>query len=607
MRALWLATALMACGVGNPKADTATRDTGAVTGTPAGATASSTSSGTTATGSTTTPSGTTSSTETTGSTEPTDTADTGSSSGTTSTSAETDRDGDGLSDSEEAKLGTDPDNPDTDGGGLTDGAELHYGRDPLNGADDKVDVMPDAPELRYVGRWVDVDPSRPWAGWQGASVSATFDGTAVSVVLDPGGQSEWFRFVIDGDHHGSTKVLIDDGARTTVAARGLEPGPHTIEVVKETNGGSRTVLLGMEIAGAGLVAPPPAPTRKIVFIGDSNLAGSSLEHESDRWGKQYMGAHFTYAGVASRRVDATFHNLAIGGETLGSMQRKLDRVDPYTEFPQWDFVRDAPDAIVMNLGANDVGRPEEDIRASYHSILDDIRSLWGAEVHIVVFNAWGWDAREPANYTGDVVAERDDPNLSVATFPWVFEQWHGCETDHAGMAEVLVQHLDATLGWSPGPSDVVSGYGVDGSVANGGFEQVAPFGGYGWRYRLDAGVVRLVDPSQAHSGEAFLRLNDGARTHQPNPARAGQTVTARLWVKGASADDEVRVMIDFRDQTMYTPPLQVTERVFALDTSWQEIVLEAEAPALDVWHTRLSIGSEPGSTVDVDDISMETE
>ena len=39
----------------------------------------------------------------------------------------------------------------------------------------------------------------------------------------------------------------------------------------------------------------------------------------------------------------------------------------------------------------------------------------------------------------------------------------------------------------------------------------------------------------------------------------------------------------------------------------REIVLEAVAPALDVWHTRLSIGSEPGSTVDIDDISMETE
>jgi hypothetical protein len=44
-----------------------------------------------------------------------------------------DADGDGLSDAEEANLGTDPHNPDTDGDGLTDGAEINvYGTRPLN-------------------------------------------------------------------------------------------------------------------------------------------------------------------------------------------------------------------------------------------------------------------------------------------------------------------------------------------------------------------------------------------------------------------------------------------------------------------------------------------
>ena len=32
---------------------------------------------------------------------------------------------------------------------------------------------------------------------------------------------------------------------------------------------------------------------------------------------------------------------------------------------------------------------------------------------------------------------------------------------------------------------------VDGDVANGSFEETAPFGGYGWRYFLDDGVERV--------------------------------------------------------------------------------------------------------------------
>ena len=46
-----------------------------------------------------------------------------------------DTDGDGLSDVEEAALGTDPANPDTDGDGLSDGAEVHAGLDPLDPLD----------------------------------------------------------------------------------------------------------------------------------------------------------------------------------------------------------------------------------------------------------------------------------------------------------------------------------------------------------------------------------------------------------------------------------------------------------------------------------------
>ncbi len=44
-----------------------------------------------------------------------------------------DSDHDGLTDAQEAKLGTDPNNPDTDGDGLTDGQEVNvYHTNPLN-------------------------------------------------------------------------------------------------------------------------------------------------------------------------------------------------------------------------------------------------------------------------------------------------------------------------------------------------------------------------------------------------------------------------------------------------------------------------------------------
>jgi hypothetical protein len=155
----------------------------------------------------------------------------------------------------------------------------------------------------------------------------------------------------------------------------------------------------------------------------------------------------------------------------------------------------------------------------------------------------------------------------------------------------------------------MSGFGRNGDVANGGFEQVAPFGGYGWRYRDDPGVARVVDATLAHGGEAFLELADGAETHQPNPATHGQTVTITAWVRGATEDDTVTMKIDFRDQTMWTEPIASTSEMFTIGADWQQITLQAtaaDAPDRAVFHTRLTLAAGEGSVVHVDDIEMTT-
>jgi outer membrane protein OmpA-like peptidoglycan-associated protein len=60
---------------------------------------------------------------------------------------DTDSDGDGLLDSEERRIGTDPHNPDTDGDGLTDGQEVKtYMTDPLN-PDTDGDGLSDGDEI----------------------------------------------------------------------------------------------------------------------------------------------------------------------------------------------------------------------------------------------------------------------------------------------------------------------------------------------------------------------------------------------------------------------------------------------------------------------------
>jgi hypothetical protein len=67
---------------------------------------------------------------------------------TTTPAAPTDTDNDGLSDTREQELGTDPRNADTDGDGLKDGDEvLKYGTNPLK-MDTDTDTYPDGLEVK---------------------------------------------------------------------------------------------------------------------------------------------------------------------------------------------------------------------------------------------------------------------------------------------------------------------------------------------------------------------------------------------------------------------------------------------------------------------------
>jgi hypothetical protein len=465
-------------------------------------------------------------------------------------------------------------------------------------------IDPSDVNILYTGRWADGSPSRPWAQAKGSSIIANFQGTSVAVTLAMTRTNERFRVIVDDDAAGSSKIVIPSGSLLTLAS-GLPDGVHKIEIIKEADEG-RATLFGFELdAGKALVAPPARPPRRIVFYGDSNLAGYSLESERNDTSYPLAGSYYTYAGITARMFDAEYHNISLGGATIGTLNISYDRVGWNAPNPAWDFNRFVADLVVVNIGANDVWRPEVDIRADYNNLLDDLRVAHPTS-HIMLYNAWGWDFDETANYIHEVIAGRTDSDMSSAIFPWLFEQYHGCETDHSGMAYYLAEHVSSVMGWTAGPMDVVNGYGVNGNVANGSFEEVAPFGGWGWRYFDDSGVSRVHDIAGAHHGEYYLRLFNAASSHQSNPASNGDPVTATAWMRGESDGDRVFMSIDFRNQDQGAEPdtpMLIRTETKILTTEWQPYSMTFVAPtdAIDpVYSNRVTFEADINAAVHVD-------
>lgn len=113
---------------------------------------------------------------------------------------EPDSDGDGLTDTVELALGTDPNNPDTDGDGLGDGAEVNaYGTDPL-AADTDGDGLSDGYEVA-IQQFGCPDPLVYDTDADGLA-----DGVEISLGLDPCGNSDF-----DGDGLLDVQEVLDYG------------------------------------------------------------------------------------------------------------------------------------------------------------------------------------------------------------------------------------------------------------------------------------------------------------------------------------------------------------------------------------------------------------
>ncbi len=476
-------------------------------------------------------------------------------------------------------------------------------------------IDPTNTNIQYSGRWNFDNPSEPTVSWQGSTILIKFDGTSISADINAGTGIEYFRVIVDGVAN-SDVLQMRKNRRTYLLADNLSPGEHTIILMKETFYTTKTTFYGFDITG-NILSPPAKPSLRIEFLGDSNMDGTSNYSEKD---SGESGTYYAYPAMVSRMLNAEMNLAAVGGATLdqggdNDVQSFIFSEDYYNQDVNYRSGFE-PHIIVVNAGANDVGAGKAEIKNRYRTVINDLRTVYGTSPHIVLMNAYGWDLNEPANFSQEIVDEIGG-NLSLLHFPWLWEQWHGSQWEHSGQAHMLTEHIESlNSAWSiKNNNDIVDGFGRNGDFANGSFEHVAPFGGFGWRYFED-GVERINDAASAADGNYYIRLNSGEQVHQPTDAtgdllagatNGGETYTITAKIRGASAVAKAQIVTHFEGQELNShddDPSSYQSTIFDLTTDWQEYTHTASSAA-GVWTIFNYLVADTG-TIEIDDVRMST-
>jgi lysophospholipase L1-like esterase len=326
------------------------------------------------------------------------------------------------------------------------------------------------PAVRFVGRMDHSDAAGPKFAWSGCGMIARFQGTSVGVKLN-GGQE--YTVVVDG----VPGPKLVPGSGTTSVATGLQPGEHTVELYRRTEANlGESQFLGFEFSGGELLAPPPAPTRRLEVIGDSITCGYGNEgaNMDCPFTPQTENHYLAYASIAARNLGAELSTVAWSGKGLvcnygdaadsctNPLPTYYDRVLPDRANSAFDFNSFQPDAVVINLGTNDFSTDTDpsqaDFETAYNTFLQHIRGKYPS-AYLLLTNGpllAGTDLSTVRSSIANVVKARNDAgDAKVGSFqiePQAAEDGYGCDwhpslATHAKIASVLESALKSALGW----------------------------------------------------------------------------------------------------------------------------------------------------------------
>ena len=325
-----------------------------------------------------------------------------------------------------------------------------------------------APAVRFVGRFDRGDAAGPRFAWSGSAIIARFSGTSVGVRL---AGAQQYAVVLDGVL-GPKLVIAPGGALTSIAA-GLPAGEHTVALFRRTEASQgESQFLGFDFGGGTLLAPPPAPDRRIEMVGDSITCGYGVEgaNMNCAYTADTQNQYLAYGDITGRTLGADVVTVAWSGKGVvcnygddatsctDPFPVYYDRVLPDRADSQWDFSWQ-PHVVVVNLGTNDFSTAmdptAEQFSAAYRTFLQHIRGKYPASLILctVAPLLGGADLTTARAAIDAAVAATADTRIKSFTMDETDPadgfgcDYHPSVKTHEKMAAALTAKLKQELGW----------------------------------------------------------------------------------------------------------------------------------------------------------------
>ncbi|WP_201440398.1 RICIN domain-containing protein [Saccharothrix sp. 6-C] len=303
---------------------------------------------------------------------------------------------------------------------------------------------PTDPNVKYFGRWNTSDPTAYVSEWAGAYVTVGFTGRTVQLK-----QRNAIDFFVSVDG-GPDVSYVNRSGTVNLTPTPLAAGNHTLRVSYRPIAGSYkgdAVFRGIQLEAGASTFAPPVPAKLIEFVGDSITVGQQSS-------KQALTA---YGWLVGERLGTGHTQIAVGGACLVSaadgcigMSDRFLRTGLQADAGNWDFSRYRADAVVINLGTNDVGHSvtKEQFQSAYVTLIQRARQKY-PNATILAMQTF---RKRFIPETQAAVAVVNDPKVRfVDTTGWIVEATdttdnvHPNDQGHRKIADRLAPILSSAL------------------------------------------------------------------------------------------------------------------------------------------------------------------